>query len=74
MYTRMVTVSTVTATKHIHDNLAGGGESITRPITMSSSTVYLEVWYGSSSLERTARRMAGHCWALDLRSTLSVSL
>ena len=42
--------------------LAGGGESIARPITMSSSTVYLEVQYSPDSLERMALRMAtvGH--------------
>ena len=31
--------------------LVGGGESIARPITMSSSTVYLEVRYIRGSLE-----------------------
>ena len=46
--------------------LVGGSELIARPITMSSSTVYLKVWYGSGSLERMAQRTAGHCWALDL--------
>ena len=43
---------------------AGGSESISRPITMSSSTVYVKcgIWPG----EITAQRTAGHYWALDL--------
>ena len=33
---------------------SGGGEFIARPITMSSSLLCLEVWYGPGSLEKTA--------------------
>ena len=29
------------------------------PVTMSSSTTYLEVWYGLGSLERTTQRTGG---------------
>ena len=58
---------TVRNSNEAHMILAGGGgESVTRPITMSSSIVYLKVRYSPSSLERTASRTADHCWALDL--------